>query len=387
MKIALVNNRFSSSHGGLERFACNLARTLIAGGHEVHLFAQSFADIPVGVRTHLVSVPRKPAVLRIWSFARKVRAAIREDRFDIVYGLTRTVPLDIYRMGDGVQRHWLMLRYPQPLWRWLNSHLNLTHALNLALEKQVFTPENCRMWVANSRLCQEQALHYFNVDRDRVRVVYNGVDHALFNPQRARARRQELRQACKIGDQDIAVIYVAHNWRRKGLSVLLRAMAARINEGGRLHLLVIGRGKKAKFTPLIRDLGLTDRVHFAGSSQNVVDYYGAGDLFVLPTQYDPFSNVCLEAMACGLPIITTAENGAAEVVEHGVSGFIQNDSGCAEELARWLGFCLDREQLARMGLEAVQASRSFTLERNLEETLAVFKQIAVEKGGSGHASP
>lgn len=385
MKVALVNNRFSSSHGGLERFACNLARALMSNGHEVHLFAQSIENVPAGAWQHQIRVPRKPAFLRIWSFASKVRSAIQKEDFDIVYGLTRTVPLDIYRMGDGVQRHWLALRYPQTWWRWLNCFVNLTHALNLYLEKQVFHPSNCQMWVSNSRLCQDHAVRYLNVERERVRVIYNGVDHAQFNPRTARTNRDLIRQNYGIDKEDIAIVFVAHNWHRKGLAVLLRAMARLGQAGGHLHLFVVGRGKPAQFDTLIRGLALSQRVHFVGATHDVVDYYGAGDLFVLPTQYDPFSNVCLEAMACGLPVITTMENGAAEVVAQGTSGFLQENPDSHEELAKWLEQCLDREKLKEMGERAEETSRAFTLERNLEETLALFRQIAAEKGADKDA--
>jgi len=385
MKVALVNNRFSSSHGGLERFACNLARTLLSNGHEVHLFAQSIENVPTGAWQHQIRVARKPAFLRIWSFANKVRSALKNEDFDIVYGLTRTVPLDIYRMGDGVQRHWLALRYPQPLQRWLYCFVNLTHGINLYLEKKVFNPRNCRMWVSNSKLCQDHAVRYLNVERERVRVIYNGVDHAQFNTQAARTSRESVRQNYGIDKEDIAIVYVAHNWRRKGLAVLLRAMARLGQSGCHLHLLVVGRGKPAQFETLISDLALSQRVHFVGATHDVVDYYGAGDLFVLPTQYDPFSNVCLEAMACGLPVITTKENGAAEVVEHGTSGFLQENPDSEEELAQWLEQCLDREKLIEMGQRAEETSKTFTLERNLEETLALFRQIAAEKGADKDA--
>jgi UDP-glucose:(heptosyl)LPS alpha-1,3-glucosyltransferase len=108
-------------------------------------------------------------------------------------------------------------------------------------------------------------------------------------------------------------------------------------------------------------------------------YYAAGDLLVLPTLYDPFSNVCLEAMACGLPVVTTVGNGASEIIEEGKNGFIQRDAKSVRELAGILENCLDLVALREMGAAANRVSQGFTPERNMRETLTVFEKVVAEK--------
>lgn len=378
MKIALVNHSFSLSHGGLERFSVNLATTLQGAGHEVHVFGQRFADLPQEVSAHQLEIARKPAWRRIIAFHRAAARAVRSEPFDAIYGLARFFPLDIYRMGDGVQAHWLRLRYPFAPWRWLNCLINPVHLVNLWLERRIFREGRCRI-VTNSRLCREQAQAYYGVAPGRIAVVYNGVDHDVFNPERLAAGRDAMRHDLGLAPDDIAILHVSNNWRRKGLAVLLRAMAAQGAAGAHLHAVVVGRGRPAPLRKLARRLGIADRVHLVGETREVDKYYGASDLMVLPTMYDPFSNVCLEAMACALPVITTAQNGAAELVRPGENGFIQRNAQDSGELAALLGPCLDPGRLRAMGRAAREVARPFTRERNMRETLGVFERLCAQR--------
>ncbi len=379
MKIALVSHSFSLSHGGLERFSVNLATALHAEGHEVHAFAQRFADLPVGVTEHRLEVPRKPSFRRIFGFHRSAVRAVQGHSFDVVYGLARFAPLDVYRMGDGVQKHWMRIRYPFSPWRWLNYLINPTHLCNLYLERRILSGRDCRRIVTNSHLCAEHAQRYYGVPLDRIDVVYNGVNHQIFNPKTMAELRSEGRRELGLQDDDLALLHISNNWPRKGLSVLLRAVALLGDQGRHLHILVVGRGRPAPFRKLAGRLGLADRLHLVGETTQVQRYYAAGDLMVLPTLYDPFSNVCLEAMACGLAVVTTAENGASELIRLGENGYVQKNPRDVQELANCLGQCLNREALASMGAAARTTALPFTREKNMRETLAVFSRVLQEK--------
>jgi UDP-glucose:(heptosyl)LPS alpha-1,3-glucosyltransferase len=378
MKIALVNHAFSLSHGGLERFSVNLATALHRDGHEVHAFAQRLADLPAGVTEHPLAVPRKPSFRRILGFHRSAAHAVRQQPFDVVYGLARFVPLDVYRMGDGVQKHWMRIRYPFAPWRWFNYLINPAHLCNLYLERRILVGGACRI-VTNSRLCKEHAQRYYGVSAERIEVVYNGVNHQVFNPRALGAQRQAVREELGLGAGALAVLHVSNNWKRKGLAVLLEAVALLGEQGAHLHVIVVGRGRPDPFRKMAASLGLADRLHLVGETREVQNYYAAGDLMVLPTMYDPFSNVCLEAMACAMPVITTAANGAAELIREGENGYIQRDPLDPRELARCLGRCLDLRVLETMGNIARQTSLPFTPERNMQETLAVFSRVLREK--------
>lgn len=380
MKIALINHTFSLSHGGLERHSVNLATSLAQEGHEVHVFACRAEDLAEGVEIHSIPVSRRSGVWRLLRFQWDVRKAIKGTSFDIVYGLTRFFPLDIYRMGDGIQRHWVRIRYPFAPWRWLNYLLNPVHALNLYLERRISQPQNCSRIVTNSKLCRDHAHRYYGIDPHRVRVIYNGVDHDVFAPEATASFRGPVRKELGLKDGDIAILYVSNNWKRKGLAVVLKALAL-LGEGGKnFHVLAVGRGKSKPFLALARRLGLEGRLHIVGATTEVHRYYGAGDLLVLPTLYDPFANVCLEAMACGLPVVTTAENGASELIREAVNGYVQNRATDAEELAGLLGRCLDKKHLRAMGREAYMTARPYTRERNMRESLDLFQELPEGRG-------
>ncbi|MEZ4598894.1 MAG: glycosyltransferase family 4 protein [Syntrophotaleaceae bacterium] len=378
MKIALVNKVFSLSHGGLERFSVNLAVTLQGAGHEVHVFGQSFSGLPEGIVLHLLPDTGKSFLGGLLKFHRLASRAIGKGRFDIVLGLTRFYPMDVYRMGDGLQRHWMRICYPFLPWRWFNYLVNTAHAANLYLERKILSG-GVRRIITNSRLCKEQVCKYYKFPEENVEVVYNGVDHSLFHSDARPAWRSTIRKELGLGAEDIALLHVSNNWQRKGLETTLKAMAAMGQSGERMHLIVAGRGKVEIFRRLAGHLGLEKRIHFIGSCTQMERYYAAGDLLVLPTLYDPFSNVCLEAMACGLPVVTTAANGASEILVEGETGYVQKDPKDMQELAQILEKCLDSTALLRMGEAARRDSEAFTLGRNMQQILEVFEKVVAEK--------
>jgi UDP-glucose:(heptosyl)LPS alpha-1,3-glucosyltransferase len=379
MKIALVNKTFSLSHGGAERFSVNLATAFCREGHDVHVFANRAEDLPDEVVVHTVPSPQKPAVRRVLSFPRQVRKLLITDEYDIVYGLTQIYPQDLHRMGGGIHRHWMRIRYPFAPWRWCNYLFNMTHLMNIYLEKQIYRPDNYRRIVTNSRLCAKHARQYYDVPPERIAVIYNGVDHHTFNPEKVGSHREDVRGGLGLEEKDLVFLFVASNWQRKGLDVLIRAVSTLGIKGKSCHVLVVGRGKPSPFVKLARQLGLENRVHFVGPTREIQRYYAAGDLMVLPTLYDPFANVCLEAMACGKPVITTSANGAAEIIRPGETGFVQKDPRSYIELALLLEKCLDREKRMAMGRRAREISLDFTLRKNLMETIDVCRQVQAEK--------
>jgi UDP-glucose:(heptosyl)LPS alpha-1,3-glucosyltransferase len=379
LRIALVAKSFSCSHGGAERFATTLARELVREGNTVHVVAETVADLPDDVKVHLVETRRKPAFLRVIFFALKARRVVSGLPLDIVYGLTQFFPQDLYRMGGGIHLHWLRVRYPFFLWRWINCLINPTHLAQLWLERNIYRPKNYHVIVTNSELCRRHAVTYYRVQDERIRVIYNGVDHDLFNPENVRKHRSEIRKGLNIPEDAIAVLFIATNWHRKGLGVLLEGLSQLGESGQSMHVIVLGRGRPKPFLRLAGRLGLGARLHFVGPTNKVERYYGAGDLLVLPTLYDPFANTCLEAMACALPVITTSTNGVAELIRHGENGLVLEDPRDSEGLCRLLRKCLDKKTLARLGEGGYVTAKQFTLRKNVEETLALCRQVKEEK--------
>lgn len=373
MKIALITKRISSSLGGAERVSLNLAGKLSQAGHEVHIFTGSL-DTPVeGSVTHLVETTKWLSPLRLLSFQRKIRKLLGDERFDLVYSLCQVYPVDIYRVGDGIHRHWMTVQYPLALTRWLKYLTSLVHLVMRFLEGRIFSEGNSRFFVTNSRLVKDQIVEYFHIPVERIKVIYNGVDHDAFNIG-VKAYRSDMRRSVGIDEKDFVILFVSNNWERKGLATIIEAISKTGIEN--IRLLIVGRGNKRRYVSLARDKKVgPGKIIFTGRTGDVEKYYGMSDIFVLPSRYEPFANVCLEAMACGLPVITTKTNGASEIILPGRDGFILEDWRDAIGLAHIIKDMTVESLRREVGENAAKTAESYTWETHLEETRRLFDMV------------
>lgn len=291
------------------------------------------------------------------AFASAFRAAATG--CDIHFSLERVPGCEVFRAGDGVHAAWLERRKAfEPLWKRLARVLNRKHARIVALEREVFDPANTKVVIANSRMVRDEILARYSYPADRIAVVYNGITPAPQGIDRTAAR-----QRFGIDTAAFCPLFLGTGWDRKGLSTALRAVE--MMDG--TQLLVAGRGPA--------DLYRSRNAIFAGPVLEVQDLFAAADLLVLPTWYDPFSNACLEALAAGLPVITTSANGFSEIIQPGIHGEVvaPGDAlACAGAMEAW------REgNRCAMAREACQALASeYSMRRNAGETLAVLERAA-----------
>lgn len=374
MKIALITKRVSQSLGGAERVSANLAGKLSEAGHDVHIFTGHMDTAIEGTETHLIKIVKWLSPLRLLSFQRKVRNILRKEKFDLVYSLCQVYPVDIYRVGDGIHRHWMKVQYPGALLRWMKYLTSLVHLVMRSLEGKIFQDTSRRLFITNSQLVKDQIIEYFQIPEEKIKVIYNGVDSNVFNPG-VRQYRNELRRKHQIGDKDLVILFVSNNWERKGLSTIIEAISKAGIE--KTRLLVVGRGNSRHYISLAAEKKIgTDQIIFIGRTENVEKYYGMSDVFVLPSRYEPFANVCLEAMACGLPVITTRTNGASEIITPRRDGFILEDWGDSDSLARFFKDITVESLRREIGENAAKKAENYTWERHIEETRRVFDLIA-----------
>jgi UDP-glucose:(heptosyl)LPS alpha-1,3-glucosyltransferase len=375
VKIALVRKDFSPKGGGGERYSVDLARGLRDSGHEVHVFAHRYEPMR-GVSFHSVAVPLKPFGLQNWLFAQNVRHALSKNEFDIVNGISQIYPQDIYRLGDGIHKHWLTVRRPR-MFSHVYDKISPRHRLLLHLEKKIFSPGNYKRIIANSELCKQHAIKYYKVPPQLVDVIFCGVDFAIFNSS-VRNEGAQLRIFFGIGRELIVVLFVGTNYERKGLDTVLQGIS-RLRDKEKYRLLVVGKGNIPRYQRLAQKLGLQEITVFCGYQEHMPPFYGAADIFLLPSYYDPFGNVCLEAMACGLPVITTRETGVSELMAHGKSGFVMDHPGDIFTLANWLEALEDPELRRSMGAEAQEQAAFLTIERNVERTILAYEKVLEDK--------
>ena len=370
MKIALVRKNFSPKGGGGERYSVDLARALRDFGHEVHVFASSYESLN-GVACHSVAVPLKPFGLQSMVFARNARLALDRSEFDIVNGLSQIYPQDVYRMGDGIHKHWLAVHSGNTFTRLYNT-ISPRHRLILNIERKIFTPGNYKRIVAISNLCKQHAITYYNVPSNLIDVIYCGVNFDIFNSS-VRNQGELLRKNLGIDSKAIVVLFVGMNFARKGLASLLRAVS-QLRDKEKYRILIVGKGNITRFRKLAQELGLDGISMFCGFQDGMPSFYGCADVFVLPSYYEPLGNACLEAMACGLPVIATRETGASELIAHGRSGFIMDTPGNTLALANWLEVLQDRKVCRSMGSVAQEQVASLTVERNAKETIRTYEK-------------
>jgi UDP-glucose:(heptosyl)LPS alpha-1,3-glucosyltransferase len=352
MKIGFVR-RGHSSTGGAEAYLIRLASSLRGGGQETTLITTS--DWPAE-RWPFGEILRLPG-----KSPQEFVAAFHSTRTgcDIHFSLERVPGCDVYRAGDGVHAAWLARRDVfEPFWKKATRWLNRKHAAILKLESRVFDPANTRLVIANSRMIRDEILSRFSFPPDRVRVVYNGIHPITDLPLRDEARRR-----FGIDPDTFCALFLGTGWERKGLSTAIQAMGM-LDDA---TLLVAGRGPA--------DLYPSSKARFLGPVSDIAALFAAADVLTLPTWYDPFSNACLEALAAGLPVITTHANGFSEILTPDIHGSIV-PPGDPLALAEALEYWTDAARRAEARPECLKMAGAFSMERNAQETLEILAELS-----------
>ncbi len=384
MKIAILIKHFTYTKGGLEKYTYNLTRELINSNCEIHIYAHTFTinekdQQPFNaVFWHKVPMLRKPSWLKVYSFAKNVDRMLRNSQYDIIYSMTQTYPYDLYRLGDGIIKHWYHQSYPHKFLRYGKYITRPVYIINLYLEKQLFHSKKT-YYIANSHYYKNLAAHYYPGSSSRLHVIYNGVDTARFNPQAISHYRNDIRQSLGLDEHNPLLLFVGNNWERKGLQTLLQTMAALRQRSEPHHLLIVGKGNPKNYMHFIKKHSLSKQIHFVAPTEQIERYYSAADLFVYPTLNDPFANVCLEAMACALPVITSKTNGASELIVDGWNGYLIDELANPQKLLKKIIQSGNIESLMTMGSNACELAKNYTIKQNVNETIKLFESIIEEK--------
>jgi UDP-glucose:(heptosyl)LPS alpha-1,3-glucosyltransferase len=383
VRLSFIKKRYSL-HGGAERYLQTLIECLKKSGHEIHVFANEWTAAE-GVVFHRVPIMALGSMLSTITFNVNAKKAIaRGVAPDCVISFERTTCQDVYRAGDGCHREWLSLRGSvEPWWKRASFRVNPLHLTLLSIEKKLFG--RTELIIANSNMVKRQIMNHYGLPAERIRVIYNGVDLSRFSPDNRMRWREQTRNGLSIPKERKVLLFVGSGFERKGLSTLFTALSVlqktKKGSSADVRLLVVGKGNEAKFLALAAASGVGDRVIFTGPQTNVERYYAAADIFVLPTLYDPFSNSTLEALASGLPAITTAQNGASEIIDEGVDGFTVSDALDVDGLAGKIGRALSDYSV--MGGSARRKAEMFPIEKAVEEFTDLINAFVRNSAESG----
>ncbi|MEW5943829.1 MAG: glycosyltransferase family 4 protein [Pseudomonadota bacterium] len=373
LKIALIRQRYTA-FGGAERFVARAMEALKAQGAELTIVTRQWT--PDNETRALICNPFYLGSLwRDWSFARCVGRTLARRDFDLVQSHERIACCDVYRAGDGVHREWLAQRR-RVLGRLarLGIALNPYHRYVLAAEKRLFGSPRLKAVICNSNMVKEEIRHYFDVPEAKLHVIYSGVDTTAFHPGLKALHREPVRRQFGIPSDAPLFLYVGSGFERKGLPALLEALSGLPDNA---HLLVVGKDKRLDaFQARAEKLGLAQRAHFAGGQRDVGPFYGAADMLVLPTLYDPFPNVALEAFACGLPVLTSTKSGAAEFIREGENGYVCDALDVARLRALMAEFsAFPESRRAEMSAAARATVENCTLEAMSERLIGLYGSL------------
>lgn len=361
LRIAFVVHDYNRVLGH-SRYVAELAERF-AAGHDVHVFANRFEGLPEGIVAHHVPAARFSALATIFSFVLPASLMIGRS-FDIVHaqGLTILNP-DIVTAHISNER-WLegrrLLEGKQLSWR-----ERLFAALVIPAERWSLADSRATAIAISSTLREDLETGYHR--SGSTFVIPHGVDGGQFNPQ-VRARfRNSVRTEINVADETPVFLYVGD--LRKGIEPAIRALASVPGA----HLVGVSRTSPEPYRALAASCGVAERVTLLPPTNQVERYYGAADVLVLPTPYDAFGMVITEAMACGLPVITTPMAGAAELLTDGVHGFVVSSPTDTDALsAAMRTLASDESARSRMGAAAAALMLEHSWDHVAKQTLDVY---------------
>lgn len=340
VRLAFVRRNWSPT-GGAEHYLRRLVTGLRPHGFHLTLICESWHS----GENHFDELKQLDAS-GPRAFAEAANQYLHTQSFDCVFSLERGIKADIYRAGDGVHRSWLQHRSAgKPLRGWLRNQANFKNHDVLALEQVTFHPANTRHVIANSEMVVDDIRRFFDYPEDRIHLIPNGVDLEYFSS----GDREAGRTAMGWGESDLVCLLVGAGPERKGHAQARNAIA---KLGTRMRLAIVDQPPPCELP----------------------DLYAAADIFLLPTLYDPFANVTLEAMAAGLPVVTTESNGARMMIQSGKNGFLIAHADHTAELSAYLLALCDETIRKRIGEEAKKTAAQCDLATHIDQTVRLIRE-------------
>lgn len=378
IRIAIIRQRYNP-FGGAERFVERALNALVSEGAEVTLITRNWdGAAQEGFRQKICN----PAYSRLLggraardrSFLACAQEEMATGGYNITQAHERIPGCMIFRAGDGVHAAWLdhRARGQSPVRR-LFARISPFHRFILCQEAAMLSSPALKAVICNSVLVRDEMCRYYGVADEKLVVIENGVDLESYHPRLALEWRERQRHALGMAADTLVFLYVGSGFERKGVPQLLAALSEMKSRQARL--VIVGQDRQqARYERQARALGLEKRVLFAGPQHDVRPYYGMADAFVLPTRYDPMPNAALEAMACGLPTITSTSCGMAARIVSGENGFV-GDALDVRQLAQHMDQLAEPGEASRMRAAARAAVQDLDLDAMAGKLIALYRRL------------
>ena len=387
MNIALAIFHADPARGGAERYTIDLAGAIAAQGQSVSLLASSFGTPPPRVQAVPLAAGGITRLGRYESFLASLDAHLAGTPYDIVHAMLPVGQCDLYHPHAGVAADALATGHCKHRGRLARSAARLLNSVNLkrrrfaAVERALLTGPNPPVVLCLSEYVKAAVRrHYPLLPDDRLATLFNAVNLNRFNPSARPAAGDALRESLGIPSNRIIALMIAQDFARKGLAEAIEALAA-VNDP-RLVLIVVGKEPPGPYRSLAQSRNVADSVIFAGSTADPYAFYQLADFFVLPTRHDPCSLVVLEALAMGLPVISTRQNGATEIMTPGQEGFILGDPSDVPALASAIRTILGPDIRTAMRDASLRLRPRLSEAHHVARLLEIYDTIRRTKGGA-----
>ncbi len=378
MRIALLSRRFNPHGGGTERDLIITADCLREAGHQVTIFARELRGQYQNLEVREVGGLRLGRTAGLLSFAYGAPKAARGAGADLVLSFARTIGADVMRSGGSAHISYLRAaRQWRSALQWRAMRASPYHRAQTFIERRGFASAHLKASIAVSNLVRGDLIHEFHLPAEKVITLYNGVDLARFTPPRDDSARNEIRASLDITAGAPLVAFVGSGFGRKGLRFLIEAWP----QVAHAHLLVVGADQNSRwYQRSALRLGVSGRIHFVGAIPDVRQIFHGVDALALPSLFEPFGNVVMEAMASGLPVLSSVQSGASELLPEPMRRFVVRDPTDAVEIAQKLNALLDADGELRAVARA--AAERYTWQSYAEKLQAVISAVASGRVGA-----
>lgn len=373
VKIALVHKRLDLK-GGTERDLYQTAEGLRDRGHEVHLFCSEYGvPAPPGTTDHTIPVVPLGRTLRLWSFALLAPRVINNHQCDVVVSFGRLLSQDILRSGGGTHRGFLrQMGQERGPWRRLWQSVSIYHQSLLCLEKKQFSDGHFKKIIAVSDGVERDIEANYQVAKEKIAVLYNGVDAQRFHPLRNQVRAS-LRARWKVPNQAPLVLFVGSGFSRKGLDRLIAIWNR--PPLSRAYLMVAGDDGRMSYYQSWAKSVAGERIVFVGRQEDIENYYASADLVALPALQEAFGNVVLESLASGVPVLVSREVGAGAILTGCLRQGVVDDASDSTQLEVRLTSMLERAHLPELRDAARQLGEQYSWNRHFQHLETLLNEV------------
>jgi len=371
-RLAVVCRSFAAGGGGREKYMRRLVEGLVERDFQLLLIGEDLEpDLKgrAGIEAHRLFPIKGEQGLRHWTFSRRARSLVQQrPALDLVITTGHVDFGDLYIANGGSHRAYL-----RRLGSWA-SWLLPKNWVRLYLQHRLFTDPG-RWFLTHSKMARDDIVREHGTNPDRIRTLYHGIDTDRFQPDRLADKRVPMRKRLDYGPEDFVLLFTGGSWKRKGLPHVLKALK-RVDQP-RTKLLVVGETKYRRAKHCARRLGIRKRVRFEGYVNQIEEYYALSDALCFPSRHDQAGLVVLEALASGLPVITTRTTGMHELIENGENGFVVETADDEETLARRMNQLSNTpgSRYESMREHAARTGQQYPFERHLSRFVKLVNDL------------